>query len=51
MKGQKAVKIHLLREHATEQQIREMLEAIPNYIKLAVDIEAIVRRLLEVPPR
>jgi len=33
------MKIHILREPPTEQQVREMLEAIPDYIKLAVDVE------------
>ena len=34
-----AIKIHLLRERATEQQLNEMLEALHTYVKLAVDIE------------
>lgn len=31
--------IHLLRDHVTPEQVAEMLEALDNYIKLAVDIE------------
>ncbi len=31
--------IHLIRSHATEQQIDEMLQALGTYIKLAVDIQ------------
>lgn len=31
--------IHLLRSRATKQQVTEMLEVIPIYIKLAVDIK------------
>lgn len=31
--------IHLIREPATLQQIKEMLEAFESYIKLAVDIK------------
>ena len=30
--------IHLIRERATEEQVRELLEALQTYIKLAVDI-------------
>ncbi len=30
--------IHLLREHATPQQIQEMLQELVGYIKLAVDV-------------
>lgn len=30
--------IHIIRERATEEQIREMLEALQTYIKLAVDV-------------
>lgn len=33
------MKIHLLREKATSEQMREMLESLENYIKLAVDVE------------
>jgi len=33
------MKVYILRESATGQQITEMLEAIPDYIKLAVDVE------------
>ena len=35
--------IHVIRERATDEQIREMLEALQTYIKLAVDIH---RRVL-----
>src|SRR5512134_3363745 len=31
--------IHLLRSHATKQQVDEMLEILGVYIKLAVDIQ------------
>ncbi|MBM4340881.1 MAG: hypothetical protein FJ110_15225 [Deltaproteobacteria bacterium] len=31
--------IHIVRTHATQQQINEMLEALSNYIKLAVDVQ------------
>lgn len=31
--------IHIIRERATQQQIREMLKNLETYIKLAVDIE------------
>ncbi len=31
--------IHIIRSHATSQQIAEMLEAFDGYIKLAVDVE------------
>ena len=30
--------IHIIREMATDSQIREMLEQLENYIKLAVDV-------------
>ena len=33
------MKIHLLRSHATKQQLDEMSEALSGYIKLAVDIQ------------
>jgi hypothetical protein len=33
------MKIHILREHPTPQQIAEMLEELQTYIKLAVDVE------------
>jgi len=33
------MKIHILRNRATPEQIREMLEALEVYIKLAVDVE------------
>ncbi len=35
--------IHLIRERATQEQIREMMETLESYIKLAVDVE---RRVL-----
>jgi len=31
--------IHIIRERATEGQMREMLQALDSYIKLAVDVE------------
>lgn len=31
--------IHLIRSHASQQQIEEMLQALGTYIKLAVDIQ------------
>ncbi len=31
--------IHIIRTHATRQQVDEMLETLGTYIKLAVDIE------------
>ncbi len=33
------MKIHLLRDRATTQEISEMLEELKTYIKLAVDVE------------
>ena len=33
------MKIHFLRQPATGQEIREMMEALETYIKLAVDVE------------
>lgn len=33
------MRIHLLKEKATSEQIREMLSSLESYIKLAVDIE------------
>ncbi len=33
------MKIHLLTERATPQQITEMLEELQTYIKLAIDVE------------
>jgi hypothetical protein len=33
------MKIHLVKKRATSAQIKEMLEALDSYIKLAVDIE------------
>jgi hypothetical protein len=31
--------IHIIREHATQQQIDEMLQSLGDYIKLAVDVQ------------
>jgi hypothetical protein len=31
--------IHIVRSHATAQQIAEMMEILSGYIKLAVDVE------------
>jgi len=31
--------IYIVREHATEQQLREMMEMLETYVKLAVDVE------------
>ena len=33
------MKIHIVRNHPTPEQIREMLEELETYIKLAVDVE------------
>jgi hypothetical protein len=33
------MKIHIIRHPATEKEIREMLEELESYIKLAVDVE------------
>jgi len=33
------MKIHIIRDRATKEQIREMLEGLETYIKLAVDVE------------
>jgi hypothetical protein len=33
------MKIHIIRQHATEEEIREMLEELETYIKLAIDVE------------
>jgi len=33
------MKIHILRQRATEKEIQEMLEELQSYIKLAVDVE------------
>ena len=33
------MKIHIMRQRATEKEIREMLEELETYIKLAVDVE------------
>lgn len=35
--------IHIIREHATPEQMKEMLEMLETYVKLAVDID---RRIL-----
>ena len=31
--------IHIIRDHATKDQIQEMMEMLQTYVKLAVDIE------------
>jgi hypothetical protein len=31
--------IHIIRDHATKEQIQEMVEMLQTYVKLAVDIE------------
>ena len=33
------MKIHIIRNRPTPEQIREMLEELETYIKLAVDVE------------
>jgi hypothetical protein len=33
------MKIHIIRQRATEKEIQEMLEELERYIKLAVDVE------------
>jgi len=33
------MKIHIIRQRASEEKIREMLEELGTYIKLAVDVE------------
>ena len=33
------MKIHIIRQRATEKEIREMLEELETYVKLAIDIE------------
>lgn len=33
------MKIHIIRQKATEKEIQEMLEELETYIKLAVDVE------------
>lgn len=33
------MKIHIIRQRATEKEMREMLEELTTYIKVAVDIE------------
>ena len=33
------MRIHIVRQHATEKEISEMLEELKTYIKLAVDVE------------
>jgi hypothetical protein len=35
--------IHIIRTHATQQQMSEMLEMLGTYVKLAVDVQ---RRIL-----
>jgi hypothetical protein len=37
------MEIHIIRQRATENEIREMLEELETYVKLAVDVE---RRIL-----
>ena len=37
--GQIQMKIHIIRQPPTEQEIREMLEELTTYIKLVVDVE------------
>jgi hypothetical protein len=32
------MKIHIIRQRATEKEVREMLEELETYIKLAVDV-------------
>ena len=36
------MKIHIIRQRATGQEIREMLEELTTYIKLAVDVERVI---------
>ncbi len=36
------MKIHLLRDHVTPEQVAEMLETLGSYVKLAVDVERAV---------
>ena len=31
--------IHIIRDHATPEQLKEMLEVLETYVKLAVDID------------
>jgi len=33
------MKIHIIRQRATDKEIREMLEELQTYVKLAVDVE------------
>jgi hypothetical protein len=33
------MKIHIIRQRATEKEMREMLEELETYIKMAVDVE------------
>jgi len=33
------MKIHLIKKHATKEEIQDMLKALKSYIKLAVDIK------------
>lgn len=35
--------IHIIRDHATKEQMQEMMEMLETYVKLAVDVE---RRIL-----
>jgi hypothetical protein len=39
MRPEQNMKIHILRNRATPEQIREMLEELETYIKPAVDVE------------
>ncbi len=36
------MKIHIIRNRATPEQIREMLEELQTYVKLAVDVERVI---------
>jgi len=38
LESSKDMKIHIIRNRATREQIREMLEELATYIKLAVDV-------------
>jgi len=38
-RNQPDMKIHIIRQRASEKEIREMLEELKTYIKLAVDVE------------
>ncbi len=44
------MKIHILRDRATPEQINEMLQELQTYIKLAVDVERQVRFVFEGAP-